>query len=283
MANYSNAAPNYKWFVPGDGIRRDVIQADIQRYLGPDALVKPGLDQDGRQGYRIAAYRTLTASMIQDLQNDSYNFNSERTRSTNGSGSPYSVEPGFGSKPNKVIGRYEDSETHRARHHWGPTSSESPAPPQQSSHAQPQTHRQEQYPGSSYAPPVAASGQSQYGESSHSRAPIYPPTTQQPSFQEPYRTPQTAYPPSNSNPSAAQSMSPAPNYRYEAGSQYNQPSNPNPTYNSPNTSNTPYSSTPRTYQSQSLAQQNQQQPQHPQAYQQPRYFGYFRPEFLVHH
>jgi hypothetical protein len=32
---------NY-WFVPGDGIAREVITADIQRYLGPDALVKPG-------------------------------------------------------------------------------------------------------------------------------------------------------------------------------------------------------------------------------------------------
>jgi hypothetical protein len=33
----------YRWWIPSDGIRRDVIQADIQRYLGQDALVKPGL------------------------------------------------------------------------------------------------------------------------------------------------------------------------------------------------------------------------------------------------
>lgn len=31
-----------QWFVPGDGIAREVITADIQRYLGPDALVRPG-------------------------------------------------------------------------------------------------------------------------------------------------------------------------------------------------------------------------------------------------
>jgi hypothetical protein len=31
-----------QWFVPGEGIAREVITADIQRYLGPDALVKPG-------------------------------------------------------------------------------------------------------------------------------------------------------------------------------------------------------------------------------------------------
>jgi hypothetical protein len=31
-----------KYFLPGDGIRREVITADICRYLGNDALVKPG-------------------------------------------------------------------------------------------------------------------------------------------------------------------------------------------------------------------------------------------------
>lgn len=31
-----------QWFVVGDGIAREVITADIQRYLGPDALVRPG-------------------------------------------------------------------------------------------------------------------------------------------------------------------------------------------------------------------------------------------------
>ena len=30
-----------EYFVPGEGISREVIQADICRYLGPDALVKP--------------------------------------------------------------------------------------------------------------------------------------------------------------------------------------------------------------------------------------------------
>lgn len=31
-----------QWFVPGDGIDRHVISADIQRYLGNDATVRPG-------------------------------------------------------------------------------------------------------------------------------------------------------------------------------------------------------------------------------------------------
>ena len=38
-----------KWFQPGEGIAREVITADIQRYLGPDALVKPGVGQDDMQ------------------------------------------------------------------------------------------------------------------------------------------------------------------------------------------------------------------------------------------
>lgn len=32
------------WFVPKDGISREVISADIQRFLGNDATVRPGKD-----------------------------------------------------------------------------------------------------------------------------------------------------------------------------------------------------------------------------------------------
>jgi hypothetical protein len=31
-----------EYFIPGEGISREVIQADICRYLGNDALVRPG-------------------------------------------------------------------------------------------------------------------------------------------------------------------------------------------------------------------------------------------------
>ena len=37
-----SAMPTRQWFQPGEGIAREVITADIQRYLGPDALVRPG-------------------------------------------------------------------------------------------------------------------------------------------------------------------------------------------------------------------------------------------------
>lgn len=33
------------WFVPKDGINRQVISADIQKYLGNDATVRPGKDK----------------------------------------------------------------------------------------------------------------------------------------------------------------------------------------------------------------------------------------------
>jgi hypothetical protein len=45
-----------QWFVPGDGIAREVITADIQRYLGPDALVRPGVG--------TGEYQVRTTSLI---------------------------------------------------------------------------------------------------------------------------------------------------------------------------------------------------------------------------
>ena len=48
------------YFLPGKDINREVIQADICRYLGGDATVRPSTHPDGRQGYLIKAYRALT-------------------------------------------------------------------------------------------------------------------------------------------------------------------------------------------------------------------------------
>ncbi|KAF2134787.1 hypothetical protein P153DRAFT_9465 [Dothidotthia symphoricarpi CBS 119687] len=96
-----------QWFVPGDGIAREVITADIQRYLGPDALVRPGVgtgEYQNQPGYWITAYRTLTSQMIQDLKLDSQRWQQERTPGEAGRGVAY-----------------QDSRTHAARQHWGPT------------------------------------------------------------------------------------------------------------------------------------------------------------------
>ncbi|CAD0091114.1 unnamed protein product [Aureobasidium mustum] len=44
------------WFVPKDGINRQVISADIQKYLGNDATVRPGKDKE--VGNKMAYQRT---------------------------------------------------------------------------------------------------------------------------------------------------------------------------------------------------------------------------------
>ncbi|KAI0536059.1 von Willebrand factor type A domain-containing protein [Xylaria digitata] len=79
-------APAYRsneYFVPRDGIDREVITADIQRYLGPGASIKPGTyinpnTEQAIQGYFIIAYRNLTTAMIEDLKADSARWDQER-------------------------------------------------------------------------------------------------------------------------------------------------------------------------------------------------------------
>jgi hypothetical protein len=70
-----------QWFIPGDGIALEVITADIQRYLGRDATVRPGVgieEYQGLPGYWITAYRTLTRQMIRDIRADSQRWQQER-------------------------------------------------------------------------------------------------------------------------------------------------------------------------------------------------------------
>ncbi|KAH0375364.1 hypothetical protein KCU84_g2667, partial [Aureobasidium melanogenum] len=65
------------WFVPKDGINRQVISADIQKYLGNDATVRPGKDKE-IEGYWIKAYRNLTTEMINDLRMASTKWEQEQ-------------------------------------------------------------------------------------------------------------------------------------------------------------------------------------------------------------
>ncbi|WPH05097.1 Hypothetical protein R9X50_00799800 [Acrodontium crateriforme] len=77
-----------EWFIPGEGIDRDVISTNIQRYLGNDATVRPGLGttgpEQGVRGYWIKAYRNLTTAMISDLRRDTATWRQERSRGTRG-------------------------------------------------------------------------------------------------------------------------------------------------------------------------------------------------------
>ncbi|KAH7201534.1 hypothetical protein DER44DRAFT_870355 [Fusarium oxysporum] len=69
-------------FIPRDGIDREVITADICRYLENEALVRPGHfenPQNGQvvQGYYISARHVLTTAMIEDLKADSERWDRE--------------------------------------------------------------------------------------------------------------------------------------------------------------------------------------------------------------
>jgi hypothetical protein len=106
------SARTNEYFVPKDGIDREVITADICRYLGNDALVRPGNYENPQTrqvqaGYFITAYRNLTTAMIADLKADSERWEAER-RATASRGQPSNVE-------------YRASTTHQSRQYYGPT------------------------------------------------------------------------------------------------------------------------------------------------------------------
>ncbi|KAJ4417194.1 hypothetical protein N0V82_006316 [Gnomoniopsis sp. IMI 355080] len=113
----SNAPRQNVYFVPRDGIDREVITADICRYLGNDALVRPGTYQDPStgqlmQGYHITAYRNLTSAMIQSLKEDSARWDTERRSRTAGSSSRFSGQSGAAyeiSEPSYPKGSSRDS------------------------------------------------------------------------------------------------------------------------------------------------------------------------------
>ncbi|THX11851.1 hypothetical protein D6D13_04658 [Aureobasidium pullulans] len=91
------------WFVPKDGINRQVISADIQKYLGNDATVRPGKDKVNNkeiEGYWIKAYRNLTSEMINDLRMASTKWEQEQRSGRRGA--------------------YEDSHTYRQATNTGP-------------------------------------------------------------------------------------------------------------------------------------------------------------------
>ncbi|KAJ8121233.1 hypothetical protein ONZ43_g2266 [Nemania bipapillata] len=100
-----------EYFVPRDGIDREVITADICRYLGNDAL-NP---ENGQiiQGYFINAYRNLTSAMIQDLKADSARWDQERRQQSASRNSAGGVQ-------------YRNSDIHQSRQHLGPTESSYP-------------------------------------------------------------------------------------------------------------------------------------------------------------
>ncbi|KAI0415766.1 hypothetical protein F5X98DRAFT_210762 [Xylaria grammica] len=119
-----------EYFVPRDGIDREVITADICRYLGNDALVRPGNyenPENGQviQGYFINAYRNLTSAMIQDLKADSARWDQERRQQSanrsNAGGGTIASNGVYIRSSNTPPVQYRNSDIHQLRQHYGPT------------------------------------------------------------------------------------------------------------------------------------------------------------------
>jgi len=118
-----------EFFLPGEGIIPEVITTDICRYLGNDALVRPGAyenPQTGQpqEGYFITAYRNLTVAMVADLRADSERWEAERRRRLTelaSSVTSFRDSDGNVSKPNTPITDYRDSTTHQSRQYYGST------------------------------------------------------------------------------------------------------------------------------------------------------------------
>ncbi|KAI1420724.1 hypothetical protein F5Y12DRAFT_93754 [Xylaria sp. FL1777] len=124
-----------EYFVPRDGIDREVITADICRYLGNDALVRPGNyenPENGQviQGYFINAYRNLTSAMIQDLKADSARWDQERRQQSanrsNAGGGTIASNGLFIRSSNTPPVQYRNSDIHQLRQHYGPTETSYP-------------------------------------------------------------------------------------------------------------------------------------------------------------
>ncbi|KAJ5992452.1 hypothetical protein N7451_008176 [Penicillium sp. IBT 35674x] len=208
-----------EYFIPGDGISREVIQADICRYLGNDALVRPG-NHEGRPGFFIRAYRNLTSEMIADLKADSARWEADVSRRAD-LGYPrgsYIQDVNMSHPPNSGAASYATSAVHEVRQQQGPS-------PTTFSAAPAQTYME--YPQGSY-------GGSQ--NVSYNQPPSSYSSTHSPygSGQAPYPPPQVSYSGPPQPVVTAADMHPT-SYTYAAGYGYeggrNAPRYPGPGYN----------------------------------------------------
>ncbi|KAJ5182762.1 hypothetical protein N7492_000378 [Penicillium capsulatum] len=161
-----------EYFIPGDGISREVIQADICRYLGNDALVRPG-QHGGRPGFYIRAYRNLTSEMIADLKADSARWEADVSRRAD-LGYPrgsYVQDVNVSHAPNSVPANYAASAIHEVRQQQGPSPTPFSAAP-----AQPyMEYSQSPYSGSQNAPYNPSSYSSTHSPYGSAQAPYPPP------------------------------------------------------------------------------------------------------------
>ncbi|KAJ0416249.1 hypothetical protein BJY00DRAFT_235339 [Aspergillus carlsbadensis] len=160
-----------EYFIPGDGISREVIQADICRYLGNDALVRPG-NHNGRQGFFIRAYRNLTSEMITDLKADSARWEADvRSRADQGYPRGSYIQDYSYSQPNRAASTFAPTMHPEMSQGPGPSPPTSYAPPPQQQYADHQ-YPQGGYPATSSPP--------------YTSAPSYPPNHSFGTGQNPY-------------------------------------------------------------------------------------------------
>ncbi|RAL12703.1 putative transcription factor RfeG [Aspergillus homomorphus CBS 101889] len=202
-----------EYFIPGDGISREVIQADICRYLGNDAL--------GRQGYFIRAYRNLTSEMIADLKADSARWEADVSRRMD-QGNPrgsYIHDYSYSQAPNISPVTYPATTIHEGRQQGGP----SPPPAYTAPPPAPQ-----QFVDPYVQPPYAAT-----------QSPPYPTPSSYPANHSPFGTGQAPYPPPQipysapTQPAVSDAMHPS--YTYGTGYGYENGRNNAPRYPGPAT------------------------------------------------
>ncbi|GIK00215.1 hypothetical protein Aspvir_004235 [Aspergillus viridinutans] len=199
-----------EYFIPGDGISREVIQADICRYLGNDAL--------GRQGYFIRAYRNLTSEMIADLKADSARWEADVMRRAD-QGYPrgsYIHDYNVRAAPNVVPAPYASSSIHEVRQQAGP----SPPP----------TYSQQ--PSQPYVDPYT---QAPYGAT---QSPSYTAPSSYPSTHSPFAVGQNPYPPqvpysAPGQPAVSADMHPSYTYTSNTGYPYENGRSNAPRYTGP--------------------------------------------------
>ncbi|KAK2748923.1 hypothetical protein FQN57_007206 [Myotisia sp. PD_48] len=169
-----------EYFIREQGISREIIQRDICRYLGNDALVR-NVVREGVPGYFIRAYRNLTTEMIIDLQKASADFEARRAAHTARGGTNYE-EAGIPPSSNSRYPSYETSSTQppRPQPPYQPDTYDLPPSGHQSTSQTPPYYAG--YPGQpppmrpSYPP--ASSVTPDYTHGGNPAYPYYPPTGQ---------------------------------------------------------------------------------------------------------
>jgi hypothetical protein len=190
--------------------------------------------------------------MIQDLKLDSQRWQQEQQgrQDAGRGGSPYLRDSKVSRQPNSSLVAYQDSRTHAARQHWGPSESFS------------QTTSQNQ----SRDPEPRRSGHagSQYASSEH--------YTTTPSVAAPYGSHTTAYQQSSYSTPSTSTYNTAPR------------TDPYATYGAPQrVESAGYAGTTTTYAGYGAPTQDYNRPAPPtHTYQSPRYFGYFDDQYLVY-